>query len=182
MVQVNVLTHIQEVTLTSDQQANIEKLKHRHLAQDKKEIFRSEQIVNNKVEKQKVEFSVMKGALNGHTPRTRSKSKEDLGCNREEASITEISIKRKGNIMNQTLEKQQDMNEKKSTESDEHSGNSDVGTWDNNIEGIEHPKGGALWDIFRRQDSPKLEEYLRKNFREFRHINCFPLDQVRTFY
>lgn len=40
--------------------------------------------------------------------------------------------------------------------------------------------GGAVWDIFRIQDTPKLIKYLEKQKNEFRHLNNHPVDSVSS--
>lgn len=37
---------------------------------------------------------------------------------------------------------------------------------------------GAIWDIFRREDVPKLEEYLKSHYSEFKHFDGHPLSKV----
>lgn len=47
-----------------------------------------------------------------------------------------------------------------------------------NDDHLENQYGSAVWDIFRRQDVPKLMEYLKKHHKEFRHINNLPVNSV----
>ncbi|KAL4024392.1 hypothetical protein IC575_012742 [Cucumis melo] len=45
-------------------------------------------------------------------------------------------------------------------------------------EKMEVATGGAVWDIFRRQDVPKIVKYLEKHQKEFRHIKCKPVNSL----
>ncbi|KAE9616313.1 putative transcription factor C2H2 family [Lupinus albus] len=47
-----------------------------------------------------------------------------------------------------------------------------------NDDHLETQHGSAVWDIFRKQDVPKLMEYLKKHQKEFRHVNNLPVNSV----
>ncbi|XP_076900082.1 lysine-specific demethylase JMJ26-like [Bidens hawaiensis] len=54
--------------------------------------------------------------------------------------------------------------------------------------GPQRNEGGAEWDIFKRQDAPKLEECIRNHSTEFKRTDRLPVEQIfhpihdRTFY
>ncbi|KAL5177932.1 Lysine-specific demethylase JMJ25 [Glycine soja] len=135
---VNVLTHIAEVKLDSDQLTVIEKLKQKHLEQEKWELLGDD--------------------LDGET-------NVDMLNN---SSSTINALDRQSSV--EVMEQEGGLCDGKEVDQfHQPSGSNEVA--------IANEDDGALWDIFRRQDVPKLQEYLKKHFREFRHVHCCPLKQ-----
>ncbi|XP_019452597.1 PREDICTED: lysine-specific demethylase JMJ25-like isoform X1 [Lupinus angustifolius] len=124
---VNVLTHISKVELEHKNLVAIDKLKLKHLEQDKRELIRDDQ----------------EGETNIGVLSNSSSTVDGLSYGPELKDVENVK-------MNQ----------------------------ENSMSIAEDASDGALWDIFRRQDVPKLQEYLKKHFREFRHVHCRPLNQV----
>eukprot|EP00256_Glycine_max_P068901 XP_025983496.1 lysine-specific demethylase JMJ25 [Glycine max] len=165
--EVNVLTHIAEVKLDSDQLTVIEKLKQKHLEQEKRELLGDDQDGETNVDM----LNNSPSTINALDRQSSVEVMEQEGglCDGKEvdqfhqpSGSNEVAIANEDGISygSEVIE----VDKVKINQGDLLFGGD--------------ASDGALWDIFRRQDVPKLQEYLKKHFREFRHVHCCPLKQL----
>lgn len=159
---VNVLTHTAAVKLDAKTLKNVEKLRRQHRAQDEREIYGSKIMAHQTVENED--------------------NKANVRSQLHDNGVADPVVGNNGCLTTDDYSKE----ERFSTDEKVSTGTS--AELEQELNEIEECDGGALWDIFRREDVPKLEEYLKEHFNEFRHIHLSPLSQVvhpihdQTFY
>ncbi|KAL6176150.1 hypothetical protein ACLB2K_052786 [Fragaria x ananassa] len=180
---VNILTHTTEVNLTPEQLTVIEKLKKKNALQDQREIFGNCNIVDDNIDSDKAGGDSFFSAADDKQPF------DEVESNSIGVVVSELVNPIVPHVGDASMESESgsEKNEEAGLESDI-SGDIPVTNYGNKLKESDVTEGGALWDIFRRQDVPKLQVYVMKHFKEFRHIHCCPVQQVvhpihdQTFY
>ncbi|CAD5173117.1 unnamed protein product [Musa acuminata subsp. malaccensis] len=192
---VNVLTHTSEVTLRDYQFPIIEKLKKKHIDQDMREQLYTQQTctelhaVVEDLEEKNVNQSAFCFASGQEIIKDKHAT-DSIDQNRSQSyGITsdDLKVANESHIASEMadIDSRDAANDKfaasdsspKESPVTDREGEEQPASSGNSIE-QKQTEGGALWDIFRREDSLMLQEYLKKHSREFRHVHCLPVEQV----
>ncbi|XP_074273957.1 lysine-specific demethylase JMJ26-like [Silene latifolia] len=181
---VNILTHTAEVTLKPEKLKAISALKKQHSAQDQREIF--DKVLHENCGGEIKSPGLSDEVENHATDRGSDGLCETQSCLSNKSTILTQLDDSSGCSKANIVDGETDLGIE-GDDPDNIFGNEASVCPSMEVESSE-PSGGALWDIFRREDIPKLEDFLKAHYREFRHTYCAPLKEVihpihdQTFY